>query len=155
MIRSVLHIEAPRDHVFAVLADYQRYKEWFPGCEQSAVVSRADGRVDAEFVLNLVKKVRIGMRFEAQPTRTLRFHMIAGKDLRSYSGSYRLVDSAHGRGTIVIAEMWIDIGIFVPQFIIEHVAKKSMNETFLSLRRYISRQAAARIPDSPAAPQRA
>ncbi len=137
MITSVLRFEAPRDCVFAVLTDYQRYKEWFPGCEVSAVVSRMDGSVDAEFVINMVRKVRVGMRFEAQPTHGLKFHMVHGKDLRSYSGSYRLVESADGKGTTVFAEMEIDVGAMVPQFIVDYFARKSIDDTGRSLRRYI------------------
>ena len=139
MIRSVLHIEAPRDQVFAVLTDYPRYREWFPGCEHSAVVAKMDGSVEAEFVINIVRRVRIGMRFVAQPSRTLSFRMIKGRDLRSYSGSYRLADSADGRGTTLIAEMRVELNSFVPGFVVSHFARRSMDETGASLKRHLER----------------
>ncbi len=150
MITSVLYFEAPRDRVFAVLTDYPRYKEWFPGCEDSAVVSSMEGSVDAEFVINMVKRVRVGMRFEAQATHVLKFHMVHGKDLRSYSGSYRLVESADGKGTTVFAEMKIDVGAMVPQFIVDYFAKKSIDDTGRSLRRYIGRQTTVQSAHGPA-----
>jgi uncharacterized protein YndB with AHSA1/START domain len=139
MIRSVLHIDAPRETVFAVLTDYSRYREWFPGCEHSAVVAHRDGIVEAEFILNMSKKVKVGMRFEAQPATILRFHMISGKDLKSYSGSYRLSDSANGRGTVVVAEMRIELAIMIPTFVVDYFAKQSMDHTGNSLRRYLNR----------------
>lgn len=39
MIKAVINLEAPREHVFSILIDYPRYKQWLPGCEQSDVVS--------------------------------------------------------------------------------------------------------------------
>jgi len=143
MIRSVLHIDAPRNEVFAILADYSRYREWFPGCERSTIVSGAGESVDAEFVINMFGKVKVGMRFKAEPARTLRFHMISGKELRSYSGSYRLTDSADGKGTVVIAELEIGLRVFVPAFIINHYAKKSMDDTGRSLKQYLRRMSLA------------
>ena len=139
MIKTVLHIDAPRERVFAILADYRRYKEWFPGCEHSTIVSDAGRSVDAEFVINMFGRVKVGMRFDAQPTQALSFRMISGREVKSYRGSYRLMDAKDGRGTIVIAEMKIELGVFVPAFIINHYAKKSMDETGRSLGRYVKR----------------
>jgi ribosome-associated toxin RatA of RatAB toxin-antitoxin module len=139
MIRAVLHIEASREHVFATLTDYPRYKEWFPGCEHSTIISRTGGSVDAEFIINRMKRVKVWMRFEAQPTRALSFRMISGRDLKSYSGSYRLMDSPDGKGTIVIAEMRIEVAVMVPSFVVNHVARKSIDDTGNSLRRYLKR----------------
>jgi ribosome-associated toxin RatA of RatAB toxin-antitoxin module len=108
MIKSTLHINAPRDKVFAVLTDYSRYREWFPGCE---------------------------------PARTLTFRMVRGRDLRSYSGSYRLADSADGRGTVLVAEMRIELNTMVPGFIVNHFARKSIDQTGTSLKSHLARVA--------------
>ncbi len=139
MISSVMHIDAPRDQVFSVLTDYERYREWFPGCEHSEIVSRTAGSVDAEFIINMIRRVKVGMRFKAQPTRLLSFHMISGRDLKSYSGSYRLLDSSDGKATKLVAEMRIEIYAMVPRFVIHHFARKSMDDTGNCLRRFVKR----------------
>jgi hypothetical protein len=67
--------------------------------------------------------------------------MISGKDLKAYNGAYRLMDSADGRGTVVIAEMEIDAGAMVPKFMVDRVAKKSIDDTGAALKKY-----AAKVP---------
>ena len=148
MIKTVLHIDAPRERVFAILADYPRYKEWFPGCEHSKVVSDDGSCADAEFVMNLFGRIRLGMRFDARPTQELRFHMIRGRQPKAYSGSYLLRDSADGKGTILMAEMRIELDSFVPAFIVRHYARKSMDDTGRSLRRYLKRTLQPAQPDN-------
>jgi hypothetical protein len=91
----------------------------------------------------MVKRVKVGMRFEAQPIQILRFRMISGRDLKSYSGSYRLTDSADGRGTVVMAEMKIEVAVMIPTFVVDYVARQSIDHTWNSLRRYLGRH---RVP---------
>jgi carbon monoxide dehydrogenase subunit G len=137
MIKAVINVESPRSHVFSILTDYARYKEWLPGCEQSNVISLSGSTADTEIVISSMKKMKLGLRFEAHPTQALNFRMISGKDIKAYSGSYRLMDSADGRGTVVIAEMEIDAGAMVPRFMVDRVAKKSVDETGIALQKYV------------------
>jgi len=139
MIKAVLNVEAPREHVFAVLTDYSGYKQWLPGCEQSNVVSSSGDTADTDLVINSMKKMKMGLRFEAQPTQSLSFRMTSGKDMKSYLGSYRLMDAADGKGTVVIAEMEIDAGAMVPKFMVDRIAKKSIDDTGQALKAYIKK----------------
>jgi carbon monoxide dehydrogenase subunit G len=136
MIKAVINVEAPRDHVFSILTDYPLYKKWLPGCEQSDLVSTSASTSDTQITINSMKKMTIGLRFEAQPTQSLSFRMTSGKDLKAYAGSYRLMDSADGRGTVVIAEMEIDAGAMVPKFMVDRIAKKSIEDTGNALKQY-------------------
>ncbi len=134
MIKAVINIEAPRDHVYQILTDYPLYKKWLPGCEKCDVTATSGNTTDTNIVVNSMKKMKMGLRFEAQPTQLLNFRMVSGTDLKAYSGSYRLMDSADGKGTVVIAEMEIDAS--VPKFMLDRVAKKSIEETGNSLKQY-------------------
>jgi uncharacterized protein YndB with AHSA1/START domain len=135
MIRTVINVEAPRDHVFHILTDYPKYKKWLPGCEKCDVTASTGNTTDTEIVVNGMKKMRMGLRFEAQPSQLLSFRMLASKDLKAYSGCYRLMDAADGKGTVVIAEMEVDAS--VPKFLLDRVVKKSIEETGNALRQYI------------------
>ena len=146
MIRAVINVPAPRRQVFAALSDYARYEEWVPGCERCSVTS-ANGNVsETEIVISGMKRVQLGVRFEAQRDTALSFKMIKGKDLKAYSGMYRLMDSTGGVGTVVIAELEVDVGILVPRFMVDKMARKMMNDTGVALRKYI--QAAPRALSS-------
>jgi carbon monoxide dehydrogenase subunit G len=139
MIKAVINLEAPREHVFAILTDYPHYKQWLPGCEQSDVVSSSGATTDTNIVINSMKKMQLGLRFEAQPTQSLNFRMTSGKDMKSYVGSYRLMDAADGVGTVVIAEMEIDAGAMVPKFMVDRIAKKSIDDTGTALKGYVKK----------------
>jgi carbon monoxide dehydrogenase subunit G len=139
MIKAVINLEAPREHVFAILTDYPQYKRWLPGCELSDVVSTSGATTDTNIVINSMKKMQLGLRFEAQPTQSLNFRMTSGKDMKSYVGSYRLMDAADGKGTVVIAEMEIDAGAMVPKFMVDRIAKKSIDDTGNALKGYVKK----------------
>ena len=137
MIKAVINVPASRQQVFTVLSDYVRYKEWVPGCERCSVTS-ANGNVsETEIVINGMKRIQLGVRFEAHPATALSFRMTKGKDLKAYSGTYRLMDSTDGTGTVVIAELEIDVGKMVPRFMVDKMTRKMMDDTGLALRKYI------------------
>jgi carbon monoxide dehydrogenase subunit G len=153
MIKAVINVEAPREHVYSILTDYPQYKKWLPGCESSSLLSSSGNVAETEIVVNSMKKMKMGLRFEAQPSQSLQFRMTSGKELKAYSGSYRLMDAADGKGTVVIAEMEIDAGAMVPKFMVDRVAKKSIDDTGNALRQYAKslpvKAAAAAAPASP------
>jgi len=159
MIKVVIPIEAPRPHVFSVFTDYARYKEWLPGCEQSNVLSRSGSSTDVEIVFKMMKTVKLGLRFDAQADRILDFRMTTGTDLKAYAGSYRLMDSADGNATVVIAELEIDAGPFAPRFMVNRMAKSALEDSGRALKKHIQtvpyRPAFRRRRPSPAFPDSA
>jgi hypothetical protein len=137
MIKSVIHIESSRDFVFAVFTEYANYRLWLPNCEKSEVVGTKGNSADLDLVVNSMKRMSMVLRFEAVPTQVLNFEMVKGSDLNGYSGSYRLMDSADGRGTVVMAELDIDAGAMAPKFLVDRMAKKAVEETGAALKKYI------------------
>ena len=155
MIKAVINVPAPRQQVFGVLSDYPNYKHWVPGCEKSSVVASNGTTADTEITINSMKRIELGLRFEAQPSQVLTFRMTRGKELKAYSGTYRLMDSTDGAGTVVIAELDIDVGMMVPKFMVDKMTRRMMDETGAALRKYLqstSRAAPAKTarpsPDS-------
>lgn len=146
MIKAVINVEAPRHQVFRVLTDYPNYRAWLPGCEKSTLVSSSGATSDTEIVVNSMKKMTLVLRFEAVPTQSLNFKMTSGKELKAYQGSYRLMDAADGKGTVVVAEMEIDAGAMVPKFMVDRVAKKSIDDTGAALKSYIKTMPAEAPP---------
>jgi len=151
MIKAVINVEAPREHVYSILTDYAQYKKWLPGCEESTLVSSSGNTADTKIVINSMKKMTLGLRFEAQPTQALSFRMVSGKDMKSYVGSYRLMDSADGKGTVLITEMEIDAGAMVPKFMVDRIAKKSIDDTGNSLKQYARSLPVTTVPGAKAA----
>ncbi|MEZ5400190.1 MAG: SRPBCC family protein [Bryobacteraceae bacterium] len=156
MIKTVIHIESPRPFVFEVFTQYANYRHWLPGCEKSDVASANGNVTDLDLTVNSMKRMSMTLRFEANPPQVLNFSMTKGSELKAYEGSYRLMDSADGRGTVVMAELDIDAGALAPKFLVDRMAKKAVEETGAALKKYIqtlpppSQQAVA----SSAAPQK-
>lgn len=155
MIRTVINVTAPRQQVFSVLSDYPNYRQWVPGCEKCSVISSSGNSADTEIIISSMKRIELGVRFEAQPGQALNFRMIKGKDLKAYSGTYRLMDSTDGTGTVVIAELEIDVGMMVPKFMVDKMTRKMMDDTGVALQRYISSFPALPVSASAAAARRA
>ena len=148
MIKAVINVEAPRPHVFHVLTDYPSYRHWVPGCQQSSVLSRSGNAADVDIAVAAMKRIEMGLRFDAQPIQALSFRMVKGKDVKTYAGTYRLMDAADGKGTVVIAELDIDAGFMVPKFMVDKMARKMIDDTGTALRKYIQ---TAPIPTAVAA----
>jgi carbon monoxide dehydrogenase subunit G len=143
MIKAVLNVPAPKQLVFSALTDYSGYKNWVPGCEQCTVTSQSGNSSDAQIVVNSMKRIEMALRFEAQPIQALSFRMTKGKELKAYSGTYRLMDATDGNGTVVIAELEIDAGMMVPKFMVDRMSKKMIDDTGNALRKHLE---GARIP---------
>jgi uncharacterized protein YndB with AHSA1/START domain len=154
MIKAVINVEAPREQVFTVLTDYPGYKSWLPGCAGSTVTASNGSSTDTEVIVNSMKRMTLGLRFEAVPTQVLNFRMISGKDIKAYSGSYRLMDSADGQGTVVVAELEIDAGPMAPKFLVDRMVKKALDDTGNALKKFVKSMppAKAAAPHAAAAP---
>ena len=81
MIKTVINVTAPRQQVFSILSDYPNYKAWVPGCEKCSVLSSSGNSSDTEIIISSMKRIELGVRFEAQPDQALNFRMTKGKDL--------------------------------------------------------------------------
>jgi carbon monoxide dehydrogenase subunit G len=151
MIKSVIHLEAPRPQVFSVFTEFEKYRQWLPGCEKSDIVAVKENVSDVDIIVNSMKKMSLRLRFESQPVQSLSFSMLQGTDIKAYNGSYRLLDSADGRGTVVMAELEIDAGALAPRFLVDRIAKKAIDDTGNAVRGYLkSLPAAAAVAPAPA-----
>ena len=148
MIKAVINVPAPRQLVFSVLTDYPGYRNWVPGCQQCTVVSQSGHSAETEIVVSSMKRIEMALRFEAQPVQSLSFRMVKGKDVKAYSGTYRLMDATDGKGTVVIAELDIDVGMMVPRFMVDRISKKMLDDTGAALRKHMQ---SVRIPTAVAA----
>ncbi|MBI3934227.1 MAG: SRPBCC family protein [Acidobacteria bacterium] len=146
MIKAVINVTAPRQQVFSILSDYPNYKRWVPGCERCNVTASSGNTADTEIIISSMKRIELGVRFEAQPGQALSFRMTKGKDLKAYSGTYRLMESTDGTGTVVIAELEIDVGMMVPKFMVDRMTRKMMDDTGVALRKYIASAPAMAFP---------
>lgn len=151
MIRSTIYIAASRERVFSTLTEYARYPEWTPGCEECTIRSSNGATTTVDMVMNGPRRLRLGIRYDAAPHQLVQFEMVSGKDLNRYSGLYRLVTAEDGKGTVVFAELDLDVPA-VPRFLIEGMVRKSMGQAAHALKRYVERLPGLSEPIAPREP---
>ncbi len=148
MIKAVINVPAPRHQVYAVLTEYDKYEAWLPGCKEAKITAKNGSSTDAEITISSMKTMTMALRFEADGSQGLTFRLLRSSDLKGYSGSYRLMDAADGNGTVVITEMELDAGAMVPKFMVDRMAKKSIDDTGAALREYLKKLPPSAAPPS-------
>lgn len=144
MIRQVLPVGAPREAVFQALTRFAEYPRWLPGCEKCEVLPGDGKATTIELTMHSLRRMRMVLRVESVPNQTVSFQLIRSTDVRSYVGSYRLMDAAGQSGTVVIAELEVDGGALAPRFLVDRMVQKGLEDTGAALNRYAASQEAPR-----------
>lgn len=110
-VERSIEVSVPRERVFRVVTDYEAYPDFLPEMEEVTVLSRADGVVEAEFVLRIVKRVTYRLRLVEESTSKVTWTLLSG-DLRENKGSWCIEDTDGGcRVTYAVT---VEVGMFVP-----------------------------------------
>ena len=134
MTKSVFQIDAPKDRLFGIIADFQRWSEWFPGCKEAKIVTDKGNTKQVELTLASIKTLTMGLEFDLTPTQLINFRKYSGKDVKEYAGSFRLMNASDGAGTVVMGEMELDAGSMVPNFLVGKIMEKSLVQTAEALK---------------------
>lgn len=134
MVKAAVEVDSSRATVFAILTDFARYPQWVPGCESCTVLSSQGHISTAEIVLNSMKRITLALRFDAEPDQLLKFELISSKDVKGYSGTYKLMNGVNG-GTVLVTEMELDAGALAPKFMVDRMAKSTLAATGEALRK--------------------
>ena len=144
MTKAVFQIDAPKDRLYGIIADFQRWNEWFPGCKEAKIVTDKGNTKQVELTLASIKTLTMGLEFDLTPTQLINFRKYSGKDVKEYAGSFRLMNASDGAGTVVMGEMEMDAGSLVPKFMVGKIMEKSLAQTAEALK--------ARIATAPPGP---
>ena len=137
MTKSVFQIDATKDRLFEIIADFNRWNEWFPGCKEAKIVTDKGATLQVELTLASVKTISMGLEFDLTPTQLINFRKYSGKDVKEYAGSFRLMNASDGAGTVVMGEMEMDAGAMVPKFMVGKIMEKSLAQTAEALKQRI------------------
>ena len=125
------------DRLFEIIADFNRWNEWFPSCKEAKIVTEKGSSVQVEITLASVKTITMGLEFDLTPTQLINFRKYSGKDVKEYAGSFRLMNASDGAGTVVMGEMEMDAGSMVPKFMVGKIMEKSLAQTAEALKQRV------------------
>jgi carbon monoxide dehydrogenase subunit G len=67
LAKAVFQIDAPKDRLFGIIADFPRWSEWFPGCKEAKVVTDKGNTKQVELTLASIKTLIMGLEFDLTP----------------------------------------------------------------------------------------
>jgi coenzyme Q-binding protein COQ10 len=115
-------IEAPVEHVYAIIVDYERYPEFVPGI-RSCRVRAAKGAKDVEYELDLgVRRIRYVLRHEEQRPRKVSWSLVSGDMMKVSNGSWELSDDKGRTRAIYSVDIQISRPPLVPQALVDRVS---------------------------------
>ncbi len=120
-------VDVPRDVLFEVIRDYERYPEFLDDMEAARVVRRDDDAVEAEFTLNVIKRISYTLRLVERAPERLEWSLVKGMFKRN-DGSWTLEELPGGR-TRATYSIEITIGVFLPGTIVNRLVGKTLPAT--------------------------
>jgi ribosome-associated toxin RatA of RatAB toxin-antitoxin module len=133
--KGSIEIDAPVDHVYATITDFDTVPEWQSACVEANVQERdEDGRaVVVELKLDMkIRQPRYRNRYTHSPPTHLEFEMIDG-DIKSVKGGYTFEDLGGDR-TRVTYENLVDPGFYVPGPVRRKIAEAAVNDLLKQLK---------------------
>lgn len=149
MIRKTIYIPVSRERLFPILMAFDKYPEWTPGFERCTVLSTNGPATTVEMVVKAARRIRLEVRYDAQPCESLEFRMTGGNDVKTYSGMYRLAPAADGKGTVLFAELELEVNS-MPRFLSDSFARSSLDKAAVALKEYVGKVAPPRRDAAPA-----
>ncbi len=110
---SSITIEATRDKVMAVIADFAAYPEWTGAVKRAEVLSTyPDGRAEKVHYVLEASAIRdeYTLAYTWEDNAVVRWTLVEGQMLKAMDGSYTLVDNGDGT-THVTYELTVDVRI--------------------------------------------
>ena len=122
--QETIDIRTSADSFFEVIRDYEAYPEILSDMESARILKRTGQTVEAQFTLNLIKRVSYTLRLVEEAPRKLSWTLVDGP-FKSNHGSWSLeeIESGLTRATYRVE---VTVGGFVPKTIVNRLVSKSL-----------------------------
>ena len=134
-----MQINAKPATCFQIIADFEKYPAWQKRVKEVTILEQEHGRaVIVEYALDAtLKTINYTLRYsydEKDPKKLLLSWDYVGGDLKKIVGSYIFEEVAEGK-TNVTFYLQIEIGQWVPNFVMHAFREGSMQETLEALKK--------------------
>ena len=138
-VEAVILIQADSENIWRIMNDCQDIPNFIPGLVSCHILESGP---DWDVIQHEVKwiwffpKISYVFRAEYDPNRRIEFTRIRG-DLRAMEGAWRLDPLAQNNQTIVTYSVFLDLGFFVPQWLVRRSLKVNLPEVLTALRQKV------------------
>ena len=130
---QTLVVDVPRDELFEVIRDYERYPEFLDDMEASRIVRRDGADVEVEFTLNVIKRISYTLKLVESAPERVEWSLVQGMFKRN-DGGWTLEELPGGR-TRATYSIEITIGVFLPGTIVNRLVGKTLPATLQAFKR--------------------
>ncbi|MCK6530415.1 SRPBCC family protein [Myxococcota bacterium] len=119
-----IEILAPREVVYGVIVDYDRYPEFVPRLKGIRIKGREPGVSTVEMHVEMMKDITYTLRIVEDAPRGIRWGLVEGP-MKTNNGGWSLEDLGSGR-TRATYNIDMDIGFFVPKAVVDKMVSQSL-----------------------------
>ncbi len=124
--RSIV-VKTPRENLFEVITDFERYPEFLPEIKEVTILSARGSSYEVEFQVEFVRRFTYTLALKGEPPERLRWTMISG-DFKKNDGGW-LLKARSDYETEAIYDIDLDIGFRVPATITKKITEFSLPAT--------------------------
>lgn len=119
-----IEILAPRDVVYGVIVDYDRYPEFVPRLKGIRIKGREPNVALVEMHVEMMKDITYTLRIVENAPGGIRWSLVEGP-MKTNNGGWSLEDLGSGR-TRATYNIDMDIGFFVPKAMVDKMVSQSL-----------------------------
>ena len=122
--RSIV-INAPREKVFDVIADYEHYPEFLPEVKAIKCSNRKGNEVDAHYTAEIVKTIKYTVHLKEERPSKVSWTFVDGEFMKDNKGGWVLDDLGNGT-TKATYTVDVTLGALVPKTIVNALVDTSL-----------------------------
>lgn len=126
-------IDVPREALFDVIRDFEKYPEFLDDMEAATIVRRDGDEAEVEFTLNVIKRISYTLKLVESAPERLEWSLVKGMFKRN-DGGWTLEALPGGR-TRATYSIEITIGVFLPGTIVNRLVGKTLPATLQAFKR--------------------
>ncbi|MBX7100818.1 MAG: SRPBCC family protein [Myxococcaceae bacterium] len=127
-------INAPRETVFKVVSDYERYPEFLPEVKAIRTFNRQGNQVDVQYTAEIVKTIKYTLRLSEDKPAKLSWAFIEGEFMKDNKGGWQLEDLGNGQ-TKATYSIEVTLGALVPKTIVNALVDTQLPKMLESFKR--------------------
>jgi coenzyme Q-binding protein COQ10 len=117
-------IDAPREKVFDVVTNYEKYPEFLPEAKKVSV-KRSGTTAEVTWEINVIKTITYSLKMTEEKPSRVSWSFIKGEMMKDNKGSWVLEDAGEGK-TRAIYTVELKLGALVPSSIEKALAESSL-----------------------------
>jgi ribosome-associated toxin RatA of RatAB toxin-antitoxin module len=136
-------INAPREKLFDIIADYERYPEFLPEVKKIRTSNRRGNEVDVHYEVDVVKTIKYTVHIKEERPEKVSWSFVDGEFMKDNKGGWVLEDLGNG-STKATYSVEVALGALVPKTIVTALVDTSLPKLLENFKKRA--EAAAKAP---------